>query len=118
MKKILILFLFVLALDACSKDKRVSIPDEVIPPEQMVPVLVDFHLAEAALVKAREAQKDVDFLRDHYFNSILKKYNISYSKFYGSMKFYSENLKELYIIYGDVVSELSKTQSRILSRPR
>lgn len=116
-KKILFLFIFAILLIACSKEKRVSIPSEVIPPEQMVPVLVDFHLAEAALIKAQEAKQDVDFLKGQYYYFIIKKHHITFKKFNVSIKFYSSNLKELHIIYGDVVSELSKTQSRIVSRP-
>lgn len=116
-KKILFLFVFAILLIACSKEKRVSIPSEVIPPEQMVPVLVDFHLAEAALIKAREAKQNVDSLKGQYYHSITKKHHITFNTFNVSIKFYSSNLKELYTIYRDVVSELSKTQSRIVSRP-
>lgn len=116
MRKLLIILVVAITFTACSKDKRVSIPADVIPPEQMVPVLVDFHLAEAALTKAREAKMDVGQLSGQYYYSILKKHQITYKKFNISLRFYSSNLKELYLIYKDVITELSKTQSRIVSR--
>ncbi|HNW68941.1 MAG TPA: DUF4296 domain-containing protein [Bacteroidales bacterium] len=115
-KKILILLVCLVAVTACSKEKKVSIPPEVIPPDQMVQVLVDFHLAEASLVQASLDQKNVDSLNNLYFYQILQKHQINYKKYNESLKFYSSNLEELHKIYGDVVSELSKTQTRIVSR--
>jgi len=115
-KKILILFVCLISVASCSKEKKVIIPPEVIPPEQMVQVLVDFHLVEASLVQATLEQKNVDSLNNQYFYQVLKKHQITYKKYNESLKFYSFNLGELYKIYGDVVSELSKTQTRIVSR--
>lgn len=115
-KKIFAVF-FILLLVACgSKDKKTAIPSNVIPPEQMVQILVDFHLAEAALAKAQQNNQDVNLLSNHYYASILRKYHITRSKFQVSIMFYSSNLKELDNIYKEVLTELSKTQTRIISK--
>jgi hypothetical protein len=115
-KKILIILVLAISATACSKDKRATIPPDVIPPEQMMLVLVDVHLVEASLVQAKLANKDIDYLSNYYYWSIMKKHHITYKKLNESIKFYSSNLKELYLIYEDVASELSTTQSRIVSK--
>jgi len=109
--------IFVLLMAACSsKDKKVHIPATIIPQEQMVQVLVDFHLAEAAIQRAKQDGRDVNMISNFYYASLLKKHHITRKKFNESLLFYSNNLKELENIYKDVVTELSKTQSKIVSR--
>jgi len=82
----------------------------------MVLVLVDFHLAEAAIVDVQNKKEDVNQYTNYFYNSILQKHNISRKKFSESISFYNKNLKEFQKIYKDVVVELSKTQSRIISK--
>ncbi|HOY32974.1 MAG TPA: DUF4296 domain-containing protein [Bacteroidales bacterium] len=116
MKKLLVILVIVLTLAGCSEDKRAQIPPQVIPPERMVQVLVDFHLAEASLACAGPEGRDVGLLRDQYYYFLLRKHHISYKEFNESLQYYSSNLKELHLIYGEVVTELSKTQSKIGSK--
>jgi hypothetical protein len=114
-KIVFISFLFI--LNACgSRDEKLKIPDNIIPPEQMVSVLVDFHLVEASIIKAQQRNEDVNALSDFYYHSILKKHKINRKKFEESILFYSRHMKEMHNIYQQVVVELSKTQSRIISK--
>ncbi len=116
MKRLLFIFILAFFVLSCSKDKKAEIPADIIPPDQMVMVLVDFHLAEASLIEGRNEGQVISINKDFYFYSILQKYQISYKKFNQSLKFYCSNLEELDLIYKDVITELSKTQSRIGSR--
>ncbi len=117
MIKKIAMIVFVLLIAGCSsKDKKVHIPATIINQEQMVPVLVDFHLAEAAIQRAKMDGRDVNMLSNFYYASLLKKHHITRKKFNESLLFYSNNLKELENIYKDVVTELSKAQSKVASR--
>ncbi len=102
---------------ACgSKDKAVKIPKTIIPPSEMVGVLVDFHLVEAVIRDAHEKNLDVNQISNQYYVSILKKHQITRKKYSESLLFYTQNIKELQNIYKEVVVELSKTQSYIVSK--
>lgn len=108
-------FLFLLC--ACSsEDEKLKIPDNIIPPEQMVPILVDFHLVEASVIQAKQRNEDVNQATNFRYRSILEKHKISRNKLSESIAFYTGHMKELHKIYEEVVVELSKTQSRIISK--
>ncbi len=115
-KQSFFLFLLVFLIACGSKDKEIKIPETIIQPDQMVLVLVDFHLAEAAIIDVQSKKENVDQYTNYFYNSILQKHNISRKKFSESISFYNKNLKEFQKIYKDVVVELSKTQSRIISK--
>jgi hypothetical protein len=108
---------FVFLLCACSsKDENIKIPENVIPPEEMVSILVDFHLVEASVIKSQEDNADINQLTNFRYRSILTKHKISRKKLDESIAFYTEHMKEMHKIYEQVVVELSKTQSRIISK--
>ncbi len=112
-----LLMVAMMLLMACgNKDKSVKIPKNVIPPTEMVGVLVDFHLAEAVIRDAQQRNMELDQTSNQYYYSLLKKHKISRKQFAESLKFYTENSKELQKIYKDVVVELSKMQSFVISK--
>jgi hypothetical protein len=112
MKKIIYLFSLIF-LFACAQSKdEVKIPDDIIPPQEMINVIIDFHIAEAALVECQNKKEDVNVTTILYYNSILKKHKITRAKFDKSMKFYTENIQLLQIIYEEVGNELSTMQSK------
>ncbi|MEI6124407.1 MAG: DUF4296 domain-containing protein [Bacteroidota bacterium] len=115
-KRTLPIFLLIFIFTACSREKNVKIPNNIIPPDKMVIILVDFHLAEAVIVDKQQKKEDVNQWTNYYYSSILLKHNITRKKFRDSMKFYTENIEEMEKIYKEVVVELSKTQSRIISK--
>lgn len=105
---IIVIFLF-----SCTRDKNnISIPKDVIVPEEMVSLIIDFHIAEAALVDCQNKKEDVNNTTILYYNSILKKHKTTRAQFNNSMKFYSENVPLLQKIYEQVGDELSTLQSK------
>jgi len=115
-KKWLLIGAVMLIIACGNKDKAVKIPNNIIPPTEMVGVLVDFHLAEAAIRQAQEKNLDVNQISNQYYYSLLKKHGITRKKYAESLQFYSQNSKEYQKIYKEVVVELSKMQSFVISK--
>jgi hypothetical protein len=114
----IIIFIFVLFLVyACgSKDEKTKIPDNIIPPDKMVLILVDFHLVEASIYQGQQRHEDVNGLTNYRYKSILKKHKISRKQLSDSFMFYTDHMKDMEKIYKEVVMELSTMQSRIISK--
>lgn len=107
----------IILFTACnSKEEKLKIPIDILTPEQMTAVIVDFHLVEASIVMAQQNHEDVNILTVQRYSSVLKKHKITRQKFDDSIRFYTQHIKEMQEIYQDVVVELSKTQSRIISK--
>ena len=103
------LLVFILIL-GCGGEKKVEIPAEVISPDSMVPILVDFHLAEGAILDKQQQKLDAAQPAANYYAMILKKHNIDKKKFDHSLEFYS-HYPALYIeIYDDVLAELNRKE--------
>jgi hypothetical protein len=116
MKRKALALLLLLFLASCgSEEKGASIPENVMDKNKMVAVLVDFHLAEAALKRAEQQGQDVNNLSVKYYSLIMKKHNMNSKKFNASLNFYNSNIKDYYKIYQNLVTELSKMQSKIMS---
>jgi hypothetical protein len=115
-RKIAIIFVLFLVYACGSKDEKTKIPDNIIPPEKMVAIIVDFHLVEASIAQGQQRHEDVNQITNYRYNSVLKKHNISRNKLSESFNFYTDHMKDLEKIYKEVVVELSTTQSRIISK--
>lgn len=112
MKKIYYIFSLIFLLSCAHSKDEVIIPDDIIPPPEMINIIIDFHIAEAALVDCQNKKEDVNTTTIMYYNSIMKKHNITRAKFDKSMKFYTENIQLLQLIYEEVGNELSTMQSK------
>ncbi len=115
-RKILILLFLCFIFGCSSNDENISVPKNLIQPEEMVSILVDFHLIEASIGQAQDRHEDVNQATNFRYNSVLKKHKISRIKFDESIAFYTMHMKALHKIYEKVVEELSETQSRIISK--
>lgn len=116
MKTRITVILFVIALlAACGKTQEVVVPADILTQKQMVALLIDFHLAETAIAQVQRDKGDVGHFTSHYYNSILKKHRTDRGQFSRSLRFYSHNIGELVKIYDEVLTELSKKQSEVLS---
>ena len=101
MKYWILIPLFILA--ACGS-KEVSVPDDVIPAKQMVPILVDVHIVEGARNGAL-ILGDTNGIED-YYAKVYEKHEITEASFKRSFKFYNGE-PELFIpIYEKVLDSL------------
>lgn len=99
-------------LFACTYQKGPERPDDLIPPEQMVPFLVELHLAEAKMSYGDIRDADsLEIVFRNYEKHLFEKYKIEDSLYYRSYEYYLSNMDQLHEIYGAVVDSLSVLNS-------
>ena len=94
---------------SCSK-KSITIPDNVLSKKEIVPVLVDIHLAQAAANRNQFSDTVHNSLSD-YTPFIFQSHRITKQKYDSSISFYTKYPELMDEIYQDVINELSKKQS-------
>ena len=105
---IVILFLSFSSCKVEKEKKQDQIPENIISVEQMDEVLIDIHLAEAALKYKRAKGEKFKFYSNQYFDHIFKKHNISKKQFEESLKYYYKHEEQLDDIYENVLEELER----------
>jgi hypothetical protein len=104
------LFLIVLLLGACSNGNQKT-PAGVIPKDQMISVLTDVHLVEAATTfKSMGGESPKDYAGPQY-ESVFQLHRTNRAQFVKSLKYYTSEPKELEEMYDEVITELSKRQA-------
>jgi len=106
---LLLFFCGMIFFSSCVK-KPVTIPKDVMSKEELVPVLVDIHLAQAVLNMSQLNDSSRYNIRD-YLDFIFKSHHITQRSYDTSMAFYTLHPELLNEIYEEVISELSKRQS-------
>ncbi|HRH64802.1 MAG TPA: DUF4296 domain-containing protein [Bacteroidia bacterium] len=100
--------LFFSLLIACS-GKQEKIPDDVLTPAEMVPLLVDLHIAQSA-VAVFQYSDTIRYNNNELSVLILKKRNIVPEKYLKSLHYYSAHPEVMSEIYQEVINELNKSQ--------
>lgn len=117
MKQILISFIvlvFLFVQSGCTEKVRTKQlpPEDLIPRETMVDVIVDMHLFDAIIWKEQKKRvKEIQYHKNHLFKSILEKHNITANQFENSLNYYQSDMEGFDEIYADVITKLSKTKS-------
>jgi len=109
-----VLFIAFLLCMGCrpSVEHPVSPPDDLIPRDEMIDIIVDFRLMEAILVtKQKSKAKDWDFTKYYTYNSVLEKHGITRERFERSHAYYQQDLKLMDEIYAEALARLSKMKS-------
>ncbi len=89
-------------------------PDDLIPREEMIGIIVDMHLFDAIIWKDQKTKpKSIQQRKHHLYKSILEKYNISREQFESSMKYYQSDLGVFDEIYADAITKLSKMKAEV-----
>src|SRR5689334_6483100 len=101
---ILALFIF-----SCSSPKE-SAPDNLLPPDSMVTILVDVHLAEAAANVTRISDVQ-SFKAQELYPAIFKSHQTDSAAFHSSFNYYLKHPEKLEAIYDKVLNELSRRES-------
>jgi hypothetical protein len=99
-----------LLISACN-DEVVKRPSKLISRDQMISVLVDIHLSDAAFQIRRYSSEDLkDISESDLYYSVLKKHNMADSVFETSLIYYSGKPKEFEKIYTRVINRLSEME--------
>jgi len=96
--------LILLCCFSCNKAEVEEVP--LIPDEKMVNILVDLHIAEAAILSANKSQKDS--IGGIYFAQIFKMHDIQDSLFYKNYNLISKSPDRTEEIYEKVIEEIEK----------
>jgi len=103
-----IILVFFLSLTSCKKvglDKTET-PKLLITEDKMTSILVDLHIAEAAILSANKAQKDS--IGGVYFKQVFEMHKIQDSLFYQNLEIISKNPKMTEAIYEKVIEKIEK----------
>lgn len=107
----------VLLLSACSpsskRPDKVKTPDHIISHDEMVAILVDYHLAESTLKYYTRYGPETRQLADKIYDTVMEKHHINRKQFRNSMDFYSAKPERMRIVYADVMEKLSSIQSQV-----
>lgn len=108
--------LLLLFLSACTSEMP-KVPGDVIPPDKMVLVLADIHLADAiAETKAQQGANEQQ-VSEQLYVSIFKNYDISRQMFDRSLRFYEQSPEWINKMYEDVQTAISKRQNELNTKP-
>ena len=89
-----------------------EIPAGILSREQIVPVLVDVHLAHAAEV-IRTPGDTVLYTFNDMLPFILEKHKIDKAVYDSSIAFYTSHPEVMREVYDEVINELSKKQGEV-----
>ncbi|MCX6245662.1 MAG: DUF4296 domain-containing protein [Bacteroidetes bacterium] len=81
--------------------------DSLISRDQMIRVMVDLHLVEAALQLERNRGGKLPELTREYFSWLYSRYHVSRKRFQANIDYYKRNPEEFSKMYEEVVKELT-----------
>jgi Domain of unknown function (DUF4296) len=115
MKLFLWVFIF-LILTACENHQSPSVgnsekPDSIISRDQMIGILSDVHLTEAALAYLKTSGKQMKGLSNDYYKAVFSKYKISRKRFTSSFDYYKRDQEGLIKMYDEVIKKLEAKKS-------
>lgn len=117
MKKIesILLAISILFLITSCSESAVKIPDDIIPKDSMVFIMMDIHIAEAGIKTL--PNDSINLNSKTYYEFIYKKHSITEEKFQKSLRFYTYNPELLQEIYVKMAEEMSKKEASLNKLP-
>lgn len=109
MKKTLI-FLFVFAFYSCN---RQQVPENVIPFDDMVDIIVDIHITDGIVTTSKIRRQLIANDSTNFYNAIFDNYSYTRKDFDTSLYYYSKNINQYDLIYDEVLNRLSKIESEL-----
>ena len=89
---------------SCQKEKT---PADILPPEQLTNIMIDFYLGEARLMQYSLKLDSAKKLFIPFEDSVLKKYGVTDTLLQKTYQYYFDHPTELEKIYEAVVDSLS-----------
>ncbi len=102
--------LILLSLFSSCNQNKMKIPDGVLTPQEMVPLLVDIHLVDGILHQQKTIRQVKEDSAFNYYPSILKKHGLNRAMFDSTIMFYSQYPEDFSKIYDEVLEKLSKME--------
>ncbi len=111
MRGLLLILLCLLISESCSK-KKIEIPAGILNRDEMVPILVDVHLAHAAEV-IRNPGDTLNYSFKDMLPFILNKHNVAKTLYDSSIKYYTAHPEVMREVYDEVINQLSRKQGEV-----
>jgi hypothetical protein len=113
--RFLVLLSLVVILAGCKPHADNELPrglakDSVIPRPEMIHILVDVHILEAALQIQRNKNADPGVLENYYYQQLFSRYKISKKKFEKNLSWYESDPEKFRKMYEEVISKLDTLQ--------
>lgn len=108
MKKASILLFLTLAISSCKNTKlEVEIPSDVIPVDTIVRIMSDISVMEKVVQKDYpHLVRNTEIIKNSG-DSILKNYQINYSRYKRSLEYYTSNMDTMVYIYDRMSDRIS-----------
>lgn len=105
-----LIFLSLLALIiSCGSDRQTKSSGVTVPEDTLIDILTDIHLADAYMSVKRTER--ITFERKDLYESILKEYNISRSRFDSTINYYTTHVDRYELLYEKVMMNLSELEA-------
>jgi hypothetical protein len=114
MRRLLPVFLLTVFMTSCSKPKTV-IPAGVLTEKEMIPLLVDIHIAQAA-VSVENVNDSLKYTMDEMLPYILSIHHVERAAYDSSIGYYTRHPELMQQMYEEVINELSKEEGEVLSK--
>ncbi|MCS6935871.1 MAG: DUF4296 domain-containing protein [Chitinophagales bacterium] len=99
-------------LYSCSSDLP-DVPSGVIPPEKMVKILADIHLADAVAETKAAQGASVRAVSEELHEWVYRTHGITRSEFENSLRFYEKTPEWMNKMYEEVQVAISKRQNEL-----
>src|SRR5688500_10614741 len=112
MKWLLCIFLTVFLL-SCSGDK---IPEEILPRDKMIDVMIDIHLAEAAISTQQIYGENANQKAADYYDRVFRQHGIRKEEFRKSFDWYTAHPEIFKEVYDELIVKMSSQEPELIKR--
>lgn len=111
---LILLFCALLSLTySCKKQLTKNKPVIVLTEEQLIAVMTDAQILEAALNHKRNIGQSTTELKSVWYNQLFERYQITNQIFEDNLNYYAENPGKMESILEEVLARLSQMQSEV-----
>lgn len=115
---ILTIFIMVLLvpLSGChNRQKGIAADQELIPREQMIKLLADVELTEAALKKqqVKLSHDSTKIIAQQSYDSLYAWYGVSHEQFQENLRYYQQDMEDFQVMMDSVIITLSRHKDSI-----
>ena len=95
----------------CGKSN--SAPDDLIPQDKMIPILIEIHIAEAMIQLKELTDDSIAMYSKAYYDRIFEDHQVSQTQFENSMDYYVDHPELYESIYTKVQEEVKQIRQGI-----
>ncbi|MFN4124054.1 MAG: DUF4296 domain-containing protein [Flavobacteriales bacterium] len=107
---VLLSFVLLGMLSSCG-NKGSKVPNDVIPPEQMSEIILEFSLVDGAQNVSFSAGNAQVFESDVFYRAVLHKHQITKDSLMQSIDWYAQNIKLLMTVYERSIQKLDSLRT-------